>query len=384
MAPTDITAGIVGVGFIGVAHAEALRRIGARVGGVVGSSLERTRAKAAQAGLPCVHDDYEAMLADPAIDVVHVASPNNVHAEQVLAALEAGKHVVCEKPLGLSSEETERLRLAAERSGRVNAVCLNVRFYPLCHQMRAMVAAGEIGAPRLITGTYLQDWMLQPTDWNWRIDPAEGGPLRAVADIGSHWLDLAQFVSGRRVTEVMADLHTFLPVRLRPTRSVETFAAASADDELVEEPIASDDAATILLRFDDGARGALTVSQVSAGRKNSINIEVDGEQSAVSWFSEDPDRMWVGHRGKANEIIHRDASMLAPAAAALAVYPGGHVEGYPDTFRGLFGAVYADIERGAPSPAPAYPTFADGHDVVAVTEAVAASAQEQRWTAVKR
>ncbi len=384
MAHSDITAGIVGVGFIGVAHAEALRRIGVTVGGVVGSSPERTRAKAEQAGLPWVHHDLEAMLADPGIDVVHVASPNYVHADQVMAALEAGKHVVCEKPLGLSTEQTERLVAAAQDSGRVNAVCLNVRFYPLCHQMRAMVAAGEIGAPRLITGTYLQDWMLQATDWNWRIDPAAGGQLRAVADIGSHWLDLAEFVSGRRVTEVFADLHTFLPVRLRPTGSVETFAAAAADDEVVEESITSDDAASMLLRFDDGTRGALTVSQVSAGRKNSINIEVDGEHSSLSWFSEDPDRMWIGHRGKANEVLHRDAGMLAPPAADLAVYPGGHVEGYPDTFRGLFSAVYADIAKGAPSSAPAYPTFADGHDVVAVTEAVAASAQDQRWTPVKR
>ena len=384
MAFGEITAGIVGVGFIGVAHAEALRRIGVRVGGVVGSTPERTRAKAEAAGLPHVHEDYAAMLADPAIDVVHVASPNHVHAEQVLAALDAGKHVVCEKPLGLSTTETDRLRRAAADSGRVAAVCLNVRFYPQCHQMRAMVASGEIGAPRLITGTYLQDWMLEATDWNWRIDPAEGGPLRAVADIGSHWLDLAQFVTGRKVVEVMADLHTFIPVRLRPTHSIETFAAATGDEERVEEPITSDDAAGILLRFSDGARGQLTVSQVSAGRKNAINLEVDGESSALSWFSEDPDRLWIGHRGRPNEILHRDGGMLDPAVAPLTFYPGGHVEGYPDTFRALFSAVYADVDRGAPASAPAYPTFDDGHDVVAVTEAVAASAADQRWTPVTR
>ncbi len=383
MAASGIRAGIVGVGFIGVAHAEALRRLGVEVAGVVGSTPERTRAKATQAGLPHVHDDYDAMLADPGIDVVHVASPNHLHAEHVLAALEAGKHVVCEKPLGLDGTETARLLAAAEASGRVHAVCFNVRFYPLCHQMRTMVASGEIGLPRFVTGSYLQDWLLEPTDWNWRVDPAQGGRLRAVADIGSHWLDLARFVTGRRVVEVMADLHTFVPLRRRPSGPVETF-AADADGERVEEQVASDDAAAILLRFEDGGRGSLAVSQVSAGRKNSIQIEVDGDQSAVSWSSEDPDRLWIGHRGRPNEILHRDASLVAADVQPLIRYPGGHVEGFPDTFRALFAAVYADVDRGAPTVTPAYPTFADGHDAVVVTEAVAASADSQQWAAVQR
>ena len=381
---TNLTAGIVGVGFIGVAHAEALRRLGVRIGGVVGSSPERTRAKAEAAGLPHVHDSLEAMLEDAAIDVVHVASPNHVHAEQVLAALDAGKHVVCEKPLGLDSGQTAQLVAAAEASGRVHAVCFNVRFYPLCQQMHAMVAGDELGPPRFVTGTYLQDWLLEPTDWNWRVDPAQGGRLRAVADIGSHWLDLARFVTGRRVVEVMADLHTFVPVRSRPEGSVETFAAGPGDEALVEVEVGSDDAAGILLRFEDGTRGSLAVSQVSAGRKNAIEIEVDGERSALSWFSEDPDRLWIGHRGRPNEVLQRDAGLVAPAVRDTIGYPGGHVEGYPDTFRALFARVYADIARGAPSEEPAYPTFHDGHDAVVVTEAIATSAQTGRWTPVER
>ena len=381
---TNLTAGIVGVGFIGVAHAEALRRLGVRIGGVVGSSPERTRAKAEAAGLPHVHDSLEAMLEDAAIDVVHVASPNHVHAEQVLAALDAGKHVVCEKPLGLDSGQTAQLVAAAEASGRVHAVCFNVRFYPLCQQMHAMVAGDELGPPRFVTGTYLQDWLLEPTDWNWRVDPAQGGRLRAVADIGSHWLDLARFVTGRRVVEVMADLHTFVPVRSRPEGSVETFAAGPGDEALVEVEVGSDDAAGILLRFEDGTRGSLAVSQVSAGRKNAIEIEVDGERSAVSWFSEDPDRLWIGHRGRPNEVLQRDAGLVAPEVRDTIGYPGGHVEGYPDTFRALFARVYADIARGGPSEAPTYPTFHDGHDAVVVTEAIATSAQTGRWTPVER
>jgi predicted dehydrogenase len=381
---TNLTAGIVGVGFIGVAHAEALRRLGVRIGGVVGSSPDRTRAKAEAAGLPHVHDSLEAMLEDAAIDVVHVASPNHVHAEQVLAALDAGKHVVCEKPLGLDSGQTAQLVAAAEASGRVHAVCFNVRFYPLCQQMHAMVAGDELGPPRFVTGSYLQDWLLETTDWNWRVDPAQGGRLRAVADIGSHWLDLARFVTGRRIVEVMADLHTFVPVRSRPEGSVETFAAGPGDEALVEVEVGSDDAAGILLRFEDGTRGSLAVSQVSAGRKNAIEIEVDGERSAVSWFSEDPDRLWIGHRGRPNEVLQRDAGLVAPEVRDTIGYPGGHVEGYPDTFRALFARVYADIARGGPSEAPTYPTFHDGHDAVVVTEAIATSAQTGRWTPVER
>jgi predicted dehydrogenase len=247
-----------------------------------------------------------------------------------------------------------------------------------------MVAAGEIGAPRLVTGSYLQDWLLLETDWNWRLEPDKAGGLRAVADIGSHWLDLARFITGANVTEVMAELHTLVPVRRHPPGPVETFAAVDANAELVEEPMSSDDAAGVLLRFDNGARGVLTISQVSAGRKNSVSIEVDGSESALSWFSENPDHLWVGHRGRANEILQRDPSLARPEAARVIGYPGGHVEGYPDTFRALFAEVYADVAAGGPADAPTYPTFADGHDALLVTEAVARSSQEQRWVRVER
>ena len=382
---SDIKAGVVGVGFIGVTHVEALRRLGVDVVGVVGGDLQRARAKAKAANLPRVFEDLDQLLSTD-VDVIHVASPNHVHAEQALAALEAGKHVVCEKPLGLDSQQTAALLAVAQSSGLVNAVCLNVRFYPQCHQLRAMVNAGDLGSPRLVTGSYLQDWMLLETDWNWRLVPEEAGPLRSVADIGSHWLDLASFVSGRRVVEVFADLHTLVPVRRRPVGPVETFAAGTgADgDERVEEIMTSDDAAGILLRFEGGAAGTLTVSQVSAGRKNSLTIEVDGAESSASWCSEEPDRLLIGHRGRPNEVLYRDPGALYGEAGRLAAYPAGHVEGYPDTFRALFADVYADIHRGRPSDDPTYPTFADGHDVVLVTEAVATSATEQRWTPVRR
>lgn len=381
---SEIKAGVVGVGFIGVAHVEALRRLGIDVVGVVGSSPERAELKAQAANLPPVYDSVEAMAADPDIDAIHVATPNNLHAEQVRICLDGGKHVICEKPLGLNSTETADLVSRASASGLVNAVCFNIRFYPNCHQAAALVADGTLGEPRLITGSYLQDWLLLETDWNWRLVPDEAGELRAVADIGSHWLDLVSFVSGRRIEAVMADLHTLVPVRRHPPGSVETFAAADADAELVSETMSSDDAAGVLLRFEGGAKGVLAVSQVSAGRKNSVSFEVDGAKSSVSWFSEDPDRLLIGHRGRPNEILHRDPSLASPEAAALIGYPGGHVEGYPDTFRALFGQVYADIAHGGPAANPTYPTFADGHDIVLVTEAIARSAQEGRWVSIDR
>ena len=381
---STIRAGVVGVGFIGVAHVEALRRLGVDVVGVVGSSPERAKAKAEIADLPQVFDSVEALAAAPDIDVIHIASPNHVHADQVRICLDAGKHVVCEKPLALTSEDTSDLVARAAAAGVVNAVCFNIRFYPNCHQAAALVADGAIGSPRFVSGSYLQDWLLLDTDWNWRLIPDEAGELRAVADIGSHWLDLVSFVTGSRIEAVMADLHTLVPVRRRPPGQVETFATASGDEALVEERMTSDDAAGILLRFANGARGVLAVSQVSAGRKNSVSFEVDGSSSSVAWWSEDPDRLWIGHRGRPNEVLQRDPSLAAPSAAALIGYPGGHVEGYPDTFRALFKMVYTDIASGGPSADPAYPTFADGDDIVRVTEAVARSSAEGRWVDVQR
>ncbi len=384
VALSDVKAGVVGVGFIGVAHVEALRRLGVGVAGVVGSTPERARRKAEAAGLPEVYESVEALAADPGIDVIHITSPNQVHAEQVRICLDAGKHVICEKPLALSAEDTADLVKRAEASGLVNAVCFNIRFYPLNHEAMAMVRGGQIGEPLLITGSYHQDWLLLDTDWNWRLQPEQGGDLRAVADIGSHWLDLTRFISGLRVDEVVADLHTLVPIRRHPAGPVETFAAASDDQDLVETVMTSDDAAGILLRYQGRARGAVTVSQVSAGRKNTVRYEIAGSEGSLSWSSEAPDDLLIGHRGRANEVLHRDPGLLGPEAASLAAFPGGHLEGFPDTFRALFSMVYRDILEGRPAGDPAYPTFADGHDAVLVTDAIARSHQEQGWVSVQR
>ena len=379
-----INVGVVGTGFMGVAHTEALRRLGVNVVGIVGSTPERARQKAAQANLPRVFDSLEAMLAEPQIHAIHITSPNHAHYEQTNAVLAAGKHVICEKPLALDSTETADLVARAAASGLVHAVCFNQRFYPIVQQAQAMVAAGEIGDVRLVTGGYLQDWLLLDTDWNWRLVADKAGGLRAVADIGSHWFDNVEFITGLRIDEVFADLHTFLDVRRRTVGEVETFAAHGVGDvERVAEHVASDDAAGMLFRFVGGARGTATVSQISAGRKNAMSWEVDGSSSALSWCTESPDDLWIGHRGRPNEILKRDPGLLHPSAARTATYPGGHVEGYPDTFRALFATVYADIVAGHPASEPAYPTFADGHEATLVCEAVAASAASGTWAKVR-
>lgn len=380
----DIRAVVVGVGFIGVAHVEALRRLGVEVAGVVGSSPARARMKADAISVATVYDDLDAALADDTIDVVHVASPNHLHFEQAMAVVESGKHVVCEKPLGVDSTETSRLVNAATAAGVVNAVCFNIRFYPLAHQLAAMVRSGELGEPRFVHGVYLQDWLLRETDWNWRLQSEKAGDLRSVADIGSHWLDLSRFISGLRVESVMAELHTFVKTRIHPVGSVESFAAVDDDAVLVTEEMASDDAASIMLRYEGGARGQVTVSQVSAGHKNRVAIEVDGSDSAAAWTSEQPDQLWVGHRGRPNEVMARDPAAMDVSAAVLSAYPPGHVEGFPDTFRALFSQIYADVAAGGPAETPSYPTFLDGHDAVCVTEAVAASATAGTWVDVQR
>lgn len=384
MTSTGIRAGVIGVGFIGMAHVEALRRLGVEVVGVVGSSPERARVKADAVRIDRVYRTVEELAADNTIDAVHVASPNHAHADQVRMLLDAGKHVVCEKPLAVASQDGADLVSRAAASGVVNAVCFNIRFYPANHQARATVIGGGIGRPMLITGSYHQDWLLLDTDWNWRLQPEMAGDLRAVADIGSHWLDLSQFVSGKRIVEVMADLHTLVPVRRHPTGPVETFAKSSADVDLIEETMTSDDAAGVLLRYEDGARGAVTISQVSAGQRNSVSYEVAGSESALRWHSADPDSLFIGHRGRPNELLPRDPGLYHQSAARTVAYPGGHVEGFADTFRALFRAVYADIASGRPSPKPDYPTFVDGHDATLVADAIAKSHAEQRWAAVAR
>jgi predicted dehydrogenase len=379
----DVGAAVIGTGFIGTVHVEALRRIGVRVAGVLGSSPERGTARAQALGVPRAYPDLDTLLADDAVQVVHVTSPNDLHVDQTKAVMEAGKHVICEKPLAMTAAGSAELVELAARTGLVNATNFNIRYYPLNQHAHELVTGGGLGDVRLVTGHYFQDWLLLETDWNWRLQPERGGALRAVGDIGSHWLDLMTFVTGQRVTAVNADLVTFMDTRREPTGPVETFSTDRSADT-VERRIATEDAATILLRFENGARGMVAVSQVSAGRKNSLQYEIDGSEAAWAWDSEQPDQAWIGHRDRPNEILIRNPALMGPAGQAAAALPGGHAEGFFDTFCAHFRAVYTDVVAGAPSSHPGYPTFADGHDEMLVGDAIAESAHAGRWVEVAR
>ena len=381
--PSRIGAAVIGSGFIGTVHVEALRRLGVQVHGLLGSSPERAAQRAEQLGVPRGYASLDELLSDDRVEVVHVTSPNHLHHDQVREVLAAGRHVVCEKPLAMTSEESADLVALAADSGRVAAVNFNIRFYPLNQHARELVAGGALGDVRLVTGRYFQDWLLHATDWNWRLEPDRGGALRAVGDIGSHWLDLLTFITGQRIVSVMADLATFIPMRSQPSGPVETFSTERATDT-VERKIVTEDTATILLRFEGGARGSVAISQLSPGRKNSLQYEVDGSESAAAWDSEQPDQLWIGHRDRPNEILIRNPALMGPAAAAASALPAGHVEGFADTFRALFNAIYTDVMAGAPAARPAYATFADGHDEMLVGDAVAISAREGRWVDVVR
>ena len=373
----ELKAGVVGTGFIGAVHVDALRRLGIEVLGVVGSTPERAGAK----GLAPAYDSFEAMLENERVDVVHLTTPNHLHFPQAKQALAVGKHVVCEKPLALTSLESAELVELAKTAGLVNCTNFNLRFYPLVQETRARVLAGDLGDVWSVHGGYLQDWLARPTDWNWRLEADKGGELRAVGDIGSHWMDLAQFVTSLRIVEVLADFATTIRVRRRPAGEVETFTSADGDARL-DAPMSTEDLAHILLRFEGGARGSIVVSQVSFGRKNSLRIELDGSAESAAWDSESNEELWLGHRDRPNEILRRDPALLHPEAAARSHLPVAHTEGYAETFRELYRAVYADVARGEPADEPEYPTFRDGHVENVIGDALALSNSKQRWVEV--
>lgn len=370
-------AAIIGVGFVGRAHLEALRRQGIPVRGILGSSPERTRESTRELKVDRAYASLEELLADNSVSVVHVCTPNFVHHKQAAAALEAGKHVMCEKPLAMDARESQLLVDLTRKLKLVGGVTYNLRYYPLCHEARAVVQSGAIGEPRLIHGSFLQDWLLYPTDWNWRLEPELSGELRVVADIGTHWLDLVTWISGRNITEVCADLATVNPLRKRPRGRVETFQKSAGPTD--DFKVTTDDYASILLRFEGGLHGVCTVSQVSAGRKTRLWFEIDGSEGSVAWNSEEPNTLWIGRRREPNQEIIKDPAIMHPQARGYAAYPGGHAEGYPDTFVQLFKDFYAYIEAADFTRPRSFPTFETGHEEMRLCEAIANSSRERRW-----
>jgi predicted dehydrogenase len=379
-----IGVGVAGTGFIGPVHVEGLRRNGIHVLGLAEATPELAEQKAAQLGIPRHYGSLDDMLADADIDVVHLATPNHLHHPYAKAVLLAGKHVVCEKPLAMNTAESaELVKLAAEKE-LVNAINFNIRMYPLAQQARSMVRSGALGEIFILHGSYLQDWLLFPTDWNWRLEPGLGGTLRAVGDIGSHWLDLLTFITGLRVEEVYADFKTFHPIRKKPAKPLETFTGKIlTPEDYIDQPIHTEDYATVILHYENGVRGVLTVSQVSSGRKNRLYYEINGSKSSLVWDSERPNELWIGHRTEPNQVLMKDPSLLSPEARDTASYPGGHNEGFPDTFKQLYTKIYNYILAGDTTITPDFPTFADGHYEMQLCEAIERSARGGMWVKVK-
>lgn len=378
---TQISAAVIGTGFIGTVHIQALRRLGINVTGVLGSSPERT---AVRAGVLAVAKSYlslEQLLKDESVKVVHVTSPNHAHYEQVKQILAAGRHVICEKPLAMTVFQSADMVKLAEASGLIAAVCYNTRFYPLNQHARGMVQASDLGDIRFVTGHYHQDWLAKPTDWNWRLETDEGGTLRSVGDIGTHWLDLTSFITGQRVTAVMAELSTFIKERQKPKGPVETFTKTQGSATETRK-IETDDAATILLRYANGARGVMSTSQINVGRKNSLQWDIAGSAASAAWNSETPDHLWIGHRDQPNQILQRDGALMNRLGAAAASLPGGHVEGFADTFFALFRQIYGDIANGKRAPSSSYASFEDGHHEMQICDAVIKSARTGVWVDV--
>ncbi|MBI4940323.1 MAG: Gfo/Idh/MocA family oxidoreductase [Actinobacteria bacterium] len=361
--PAGLRSGIIGAGFMGQVHARAVRSAGGTVAAVASSTVARGEAGAAELGAAWAAPSAQALIASPTVDVVHVCTPNHTHADLVRAAITEGKHVVCEKPLATTVEDAQDLVERAAGAGLVCAVPFVYRYYPTVLEARARLATGELGAVHLVHGSYLQDWLADTGDQNWRVDPALGGASRAFADIGVHWCDLVEFATGHRITSLSARLKTAVPVRV-------------VGDEL--RPVATEDAATLVFETDHGAVGSLVVSQVTAGRKNRLWFSLDAAKASFAFDQELPDTLWMGKRDGV-ELLQRGASLRSAEAQRMTVVPAGHPQGYQDCFNALVADVYA---RVAGRPAPGMPTFADGLRAARLTAAVLESAACARWVDV--
>lgn len=365
--------GIVGVGAIGRLHMEAARRAGGRVVSAVASGPERARRLAAELDVP-VTSDYATVLADPEIEVIHICTPNVLHDPMARAALQAGKHVICEKPLALTSHQAADLLRLAEAASVVHAVGFNNRFYPLVREARARVAVGDLGRVFAIRGFILEDSLVSSATHDWRLEPAVGGDSCAVATIGSHLFDLSSYVLDTPIVAVCADFTTVHPVRQRPAR-------LNATTEPVPVTSTAEEVANILVRFASGAHGVLGVSQATSGRRYQITLGIDGTAAALAWDSEASNHLWIGHATRANEIMLADPVLLSPAARPYASSHGAYPDGFSATIERLVRAVYRRLRGDAPGP-PDFPTFADGYAALLVHEAVVTSARTRAWVDV--
>lgn len=371
---------VIGAGFMGAAHIEAVRRLG-YVDVAALCSRTHPEQTAERLYVPRAYTDYKEMLDNERPDTVHICTPNSSHYEMARYALEHGIHVLCEKPLAYTPEEANELVLLAQKTGLVNAVNLHCRYYPMVREMKERISQGFLGKIFSVHGGYFQDWLLLDTDYSWRLEKRLSGSTRTVADIGSHWIDAVEFVTGLKITRVLADFGIFHETRKKPVQKLDTFAnKLISSTEYEEFPVDTEDYAQVLIQFDNGAKGNMILSQTCAGRKNQMILSVAGSQRSLHWDSEALNELWIGERNTCNHSITKDPSILQPGTAAICGYPGGHVEGFPDAFTQNFSAFYRTILDGTPDH---YASFADGAREMIVCEAIAKSANEQRWVTLE-
>ena len=377
--------GIVGVGFAGSLHVDAVRRLGfVDVVGMASSSRESAQRKADEYGIPKAYGDYEELIADPDIQVVHNTTPNYMHTRVNQAVIARGKHIVCDKPLAMTAKDAGEICQAAQAQGIVHAVIFNYRGNPCVQQARVMIERDEFGPVHFIHGEYLQDWLQEPTDYSWRLEPDKGGASSALGDIGSHWCDLAQHITGLRIEAVLADLTTVVKTRYRPKGSVEAFARASGNVPTEPVEIKSEDMASVLVRFEDGVKGSFSVGQVCAGHKNGLWVEVSGSQGSLRWHQECQNELWLGYRHRANQVLAKDPALLDGSVKPYAHLPGGHQEGWNDALTNVFRDIYACIVDQKKPATPLVATFEDGYRANCVVDAMLAShAAGNVWTKVK-
>jgi predicted dehydrogenase len=379
--------GLVGAGFVGPHHIDAVRRLGfVDVVAIAASSDASARSKADTLGVPKAYGSYQALIDDPDVHVVHNATPNYLHYTVNAAVIARGKHIVSDKPLAMTPAEARALLDQATAAGVVHAVTFNYRGNPLVQQARHMIARGDIGRPHFVHGFYLQDWLLKDTDYSWRLEPDKGGPTSALGDVGSHWCDLAQHVTGLRIREVLADVSIVIPQRRKPVNAREAFQIGSGNEDLEVVGMTLEDLASVIVRFDSGAKGAFSVGQVCAGHKNDLQLEVCGATGSVKWRQEQQNELWIGRRDGSNQTLLKDPSLIDDQARRYAHLPGGHQESWADAFanvmRDIYGVIAAGSERSADRP-PAFATFEDGYRATCIVDAILSSAKAGgAWTKV--
>ena len=386
MAASTIKVGLIGTGYIGLVHLEMLRRLGGvEVVAVADANETLARAAAEKFAVGQVYGRADELIADPAVEFVHDCAPNNVHFDINARALEAGKELLSEKPLALDSRESGRLVELAQKHGALTAIDFCYRYYPVVQEAAARARRGDLGEVRAFMGHFLQDWLFFETDYTWRLDPQVAGQANVVADLGSHWFDLVQFITGRKIVEVMAELHTCLPKRRRPKGGVLSFGAGGAG-ESEEVAITLDDYASVFLKLDNGARGSFTACQAAAGRKVDLEIQVFGSRESYAWSHVHPNALWIGHREKANEVFYESAPLQAEETRRYALLPTGHPIGYHDAVFNLFRDYYEALaakRAGRPFRA-AFPDVRTGHDMMCVIDAAVESDRAGRWVPVRR